>query len=114
MASSLKEQTVIDKCEEALGSDVATEKEIPDEIDKQLDSVSLSRKEIDEAQRHSELSWTGCYDDMCWYHETDKQGAGWYPKRPKSAAQRQKNAQRRQALEEEVKAQEQGKDQIHW
>jgi hypothetical protein len=104
----------VDKCEETLGSDATKEKGIPDEIERQLDSVSLSRQKIEEAKRHETLSWTACYNDSCWTHLEDKEGANWFPRKPKSAIQQQKEAQRRQALEAEVTAQEQGKVQIPW
>jgi len=28
---------------------------------------------------HDALSWTACYDNMCWTHMSSKDGAGWYP-----------------------------------
>lgn len=104
----------IDKCEEALGSDATQERKIPKEIYEQLESVSLSQEEIDKAQEHARLSWTACYDDTCWYHETDKQGAGWYPKKPKSATRRNKELRQLRALEAEVAASEQGKAKTSW
>lgn len=33
---------------------------------------------------HINLSWTACYDDGCLIHKSDKDGSGWYPKKPKS------------------------------
>jgi len=27
---------------------------------------------------HDALSWTACYDNMCWTHMSSKDGAGWY------------------------------------
>jgi hypothetical protein len=32
---------------------------------------------------HAALSWTACYDDGCNTHIGEKQGAGWYPKKPR-------------------------------
>src|SRR5947207_7117560 len=32
---------------------------------------------------HSTLSWTGCFDDDCYWHRSDKEGSGWYPKKPR-------------------------------
>ena len=32
---------------------------------------------------HGMLSWTGCYDDDCVTHKSDKEATGWYPKRPR-------------------------------
>ncbi len=111
LASSSK---VVDECEEKLGSNANTKKDIPDEIEQQLSSVSLSRQKIEQSKKHATLSWTACYDDSCWTHLEDKEGANWFPRKPKSAIQQQKEAQRRQALEAEVTAQEQGKVQIPW
>jgi len=104
----------VDKCEEALGSDATMEREILDEIEQQLSSVSLSRKKIEEAKKHATLNWTGCYNDSCWTHLEEKEGANWFPRKPKSLNQHRKEAQHKQALEAEVAAQEQGKVQIPW
>jgi len=44
------------------------------------------RKEVaatDTRVVHDALSWTACYDDMCWTHMSSKDGAGWYPQKPK-------------------------------
>ena len=27
---------------------------------------------------HESLSWTVCYDDMCWVHQSNKNSSGWY------------------------------------
>ncbi len=32
---------------------------------------------------HDCLSWTACYDDNCFVHMSSKDGAGWWPQRPK-------------------------------
>ena len=29
---------------------------------------------------HATLSWTGCYNNDCYIHLSDKQGSGWFPK----------------------------------
>jgi len=34
--------------------------------------------------KHGTMSWTACYDDNCYTHLGDKQGAGWFPRRPKN------------------------------
>jgi hypothetical protein len=83
-SSSKERQTsqIVDKCEETLGSDANTEKDVPDEIEQQLSSVSLSRQKIEQAKRHEALSWTACYDDSCWTHMEDKEGSGWFPRAP--------------------------------
>jgi len=31
---------------------------------------------------HATLSWTACYKDSCLVHRSDKDGAGWYPRKP--------------------------------
>ncbi len=117
LASSSRERKInqtVDKCEEALGSDATMERDILDEIERQLSSVSLSREKIEKAKKHATLSWTGCYNDSCWTHLEDKEGSRWFPRRPPTFKRQQKEAQRKQALEAEVAAQEQGKVQIPW
>lgn len=32
---------------------------------------------------HASLSWTACYDDYCVIHQSDKEGRGWFPRRPR-------------------------------
>jgi hypothetical protein len=57
--SSSKERRIsqiVNKCEETLESDASTEKDVPDEIEQQLSSVSLSRQKIEQAKRHETLS----------------------------------------------------------
>ncbi|KAI7019968.1 hypothetical protein KC355_g2898, partial [Hortaea werneckii] len=34
---------------------------------------------------HKVMHWTGCYDDYCKTHESDKQASGHYPKKPRKA-----------------------------
>ena len=38
-----------------------------------------------DAHEHSLLSWTGCYDDDCQVHKSEKDGSGWYPRAPKKS-----------------------------
>ena len=45
--------------------------------DKQLNATQTKAK-----PDHAMLSWTGCYDDNYYIHLSDKQGSGWFPKRP--------------------------------
>ena len=45
--------------------------------DKQLNATQTKAK-----PDHATLSWTGCYDNNCYIHLSDKQGSGWFPKRP--------------------------------
>ena len=32
---------------------------------------------------YASLLWTACYNDLCLIHKADKDGSGWYPKKPK-------------------------------
>src|SRR5665213_3156185 len=32
---------------------------------------------------HGSMSWTACYTDDCYTHRGDKDGSGWYPRRPR-------------------------------
>jgi hypothetical protein len=44
------------------------------------------RKEVataDSVVMHDQLSWTACYDDNCFVHMSSKDGAGWWPQKPK-------------------------------
>ena len=45
--------------------------------DKQLNATQTKAK-----PDHATLSWTGCYDNNCYIHLSDKQGLEWFPKRP--------------------------------
>jgi len=47
---------IVNKCEKALGSDATKEKDILDEIERQLNSVSLFRQKIKKAKKHKTLS----------------------------------------------------------
>jgi len=47
---------IVNKCEKTLESDASTEKDVFDEIEQQLSSVSLSRQKIKQAKRHKTLS----------------------------------------------------------
>jgi tryptophanyl-tRNA synthetase len=57
-SSSKKRQIsqIVNKCEETLGSDVSIKKNVLEEIEQQLSSVSLSRQKIKQAKRHETLS----------------------------------------------------------
>jgi len=57
-SSSKKRQIsqIVNKCEETLGSDASTKKNVLDEIEQQLSSVSLSRQKIEQAKKHETLS----------------------------------------------------------
>ena len=46
--------------------------------DKQLNATQTKTK-----PNHATLSWTGCYNDDCYIHLSDKQGLEWFPKRPR-------------------------------
>ena len=45
--------------------------------DKQLNATQTKVK-----PDHATLSWTGCYDNDCYIHLSDKQESGWFPKQP--------------------------------
>ena len=45
--------------------------------DKQLNATQTKAK-----PDHATLSWTGCYDNDCYILFSDKQGSGWFHKRP--------------------------------
>ena len=45
--------------------------------DKQLNATQTKSK-----PDHAMLSWTGCYDNDCYIHLSDKQGLGWFLKQP--------------------------------
>ncbi len=47
---------IVNKCEETLRSDASIKKNVLDEIEQQLSSVSLSRRKIKQAKRHETLS----------------------------------------------------------
>jgi len=32
-------------------------------------------------KEHDALHWTGCYNDNCWVHDSEKVARGWYPKK---------------------------------
>lgn len=49
------------------------------------------------ADRHARLSWTGCYDDYCAIHRSDKDATGWYPQGPGKKTQ-PKQTERPQSL----------------
>lgn len=40
---------------------------------------------------HANISWTGCYDDYCFTHKSEKDGSGWYPKKPRQRSKKQVN-----------------------
>jgi uncharacterized protein YoxC len=47
---------IVNKCEKTLESDVSIKKNVLDETEQQLSSVSLSRQKIEQAKRHETLS----------------------------------------------------------
>jgi hypothetical protein len=40
---------------------------------------------------HESMNWTACYDDGCPVHRSDKDGAGWYPSKPRPRPRRHRN-----------------------
>jgi len=43
--------------------------------------------------QHAQLSWTGCYDDSCMIHRSEKEGAGWFPRKPRTRRNKTKNGE---------------------
>ena len=37
---------------------------------------------MEDSTSHGLLNWTFCYDDSCIIHRSEKDGSGWYPKKP--------------------------------
>jgi hypothetical protein len=46
------------------------------------DDKSSAGEGLPEGWAHAVLSWTACYNDSCFVHLRDKEGAGWYPRKP--------------------------------
>jgi hypothetical protein len=46
----------VNKCEKALESDATMKRDILDEIEQQLNNVSLSKQQIEKAKKHETLS----------------------------------------------------------
>jgi hypothetical protein len=44
---------------------------------------TASSQQFSPELEHAILSWTACYNDHCLVHRSDKDGAGWYPKKPR-------------------------------
>lgn len=40
-----------------------------------------------DSDQHKRLSWTACYDDNCVLHYSEKEGSGWFPKKPRGKRQ---------------------------
>jgi hypothetical protein len=38
--------------------------------------------------KHNQLSWTACYTDSCQTHRSEKEGSGWYPRKPQKHGRR--------------------------
>ncbi|KAI6786104.1 hypothetical protein KC327_g19296, partial [Hortaea werneckii] len=49
---------------------------------------------------HKVMHWTGCYDDYCKTHESDKRASGYYPKKPRKARMEINMMTRRQPLQQ--------------
>ena len=62
--------------------------------------VSKLVKEPKTEPNHKAMSWTGCYDDYCKTHESDKQASGYYPKKPRKARMEINMMMRRQPLQQ--------------
>ena len=58
----------------------------PEHLARTCKKPQWKRKEVAAMNKsivHDALSWTACYDDMCWTHMSSKDGAGWYPQKLK-------------------------------
>lgn len=66
---------------------VAPEEEEPEPKPGKGAVVGLPKRSInkvkwtDQQDNHDALSWTGCYDNNCTTHRSDKEASGWYPAR---------------------------------
>lgn len=76
-----------------------------DHLEERLESNASKEREISHTP-HGNLSWTGCYDDNCTIHMSDKMGARWFPRMPKSKPKR--NA------EQKPHSGKSGKDSVYW
>ena len=47
-----------------------------------------------EEQDHANLHFSGCYDDYCTIHKSEKDGANWYPRKPRGRKQGQRQRHR--------------------
>lgn len=58
---------------------------VPDELEEPISPTpNPTRSSSDQAaHEHALLSWTGCYQDDCQVHLSDKDGSGWFPKKPR-------------------------------
>ena len=52
-------------------------------LEQQRKDLEEKAKKEAERRSHDSLSWTGCYDDSCLVHLSDKQGSGWFPTKPR-------------------------------
>ena len=66
---------ITDMLERQLESNASEEKVIP--------RPTLQRINATIGTKHNSLSWTACYNDNCKVHESEKEGAGWYPYPPR-------------------------------
>jgi hypothetical protein len=58
----------------------------PQQLNMALRTTQTSKEECDvtaEEPRHNTLGWTACYDDDCLTHINEKNGAGWFPRKPR-------------------------------
>jgi hypothetical protein len=55
-----------------------------------ISAITVEKKgkeQEDVATAHAKLHFSGCYNDQCEVHRTAKDGAGWYPQRPRRQPQ---------------------------
>jgi hypothetical protein len=49
----------------------------------------MSSRPVPQGNDHVTLSWTACYNNQCLVHQQDKDGVGWYLRKPKKEPARQ-------------------------
>ena len=54
-----------------------------DSVEKNISKLRREDAILKERREHGLLSWTACYDDGCLVHVSEKDGASWYPRKPK-------------------------------
>jgi hypothetical protein len=65
-------------------SDEPTEEQIAEALFKSRRFEATGDEDRTPEQKHACLSWTACYNDHCMVHRSDKDGSGWFPKKPRA------------------------------
>ena len=72
----------------------SAQKEPKEEIqvheDKEASGKDAAKKRDASQPKHAMLSWTGCYDDSCPTHRSEKEGSGWFPQGQKEKRRNKK------------------------